>query len=223
MRPLLFRPPFLVTGSSRLFSGFVFVTSSNVDTDMKRRPGEVGLYLRTGTLGTPSGCRHQDVRALPARPSEMTGRHDRIESQTHLDLSPLEDLDRVALADLDDRLLPAGSRASEHAAPLRLRLHLDDVDVHDLDVEQLLHGLADLRLVRVAVHLERVLVLTDLAVALLAHDRREQDLVRMEGHYEALPCSPSSAACVTSSERAQTTCATSTSPGTVTTTRSMLR
>jgi len=48
MRPLLLRPPFLVTGSSRLFSGFVFVTSSNVETDMKRRPGEVGLYLLMG-------------------------------------------------------------------------------------------------------------------------------------------------------------------------------
>jgi len=33
---------------SRLFSGSVFVISSNVETDMKRRPGEVGLYLRIG-------------------------------------------------------------------------------------------------------------------------------------------------------------------------------
>ena len=48
MRPLLLRPPFFVTGSSRLFSGFVFVISSNVETDMKRRPGEVGLYRRIG-------------------------------------------------------------------------------------------------------------------------------------------------------------------------------
>ncbi len=43
MRPLLLRPPFFVTGSSRLFSGVVFVISSNVETDMKRRPGLVGL------------------------------------------------------------------------------------------------------------------------------------------------------------------------------------
>ena len=48
-------------------------------------------------------------------------------------------------------------------APLRLGLHLDDVDADDLDVEELLDGLADLRLVRVLVHLERVAVLDDLA------------------------------------------------------------
>jgi hypothetical protein len=48
MRPLLLRPPFFVTGASRLFSGVVFVISSNVETDMKRRPGLVGLYLRIG-------------------------------------------------------------------------------------------------------------------------------------------------------------------------------
>jgi len=43
MRPFEFRPPFFVTGSSRLFSGRFFVISSNVETDMKRRPGLVGL------------------------------------------------------------------------------------------------------------------------------------------------------------------------------------
>jgi hypothetical protein len=37
-----------VTGASRLFSGVVFVISSNVETDMKRRPGLVGLYRRIG-------------------------------------------------------------------------------------------------------------------------------------------------------------------------------
>src|SRR3954454_6313838 len=52
-RPLLLRPHFFVTGSSKLFSGFVFVTSSKVDTDMKRRPGLVGLYLRIGIRAEP--------------------------------------------------------------------------------------------------------------------------------------------------------------------------
>ncbi len=45
IRPVLFRPPFFVSGSVRLFSGLPFVTSSNVETDMKRRPGLVGLYF----------------------------------------------------------------------------------------------------------------------------------------------------------------------------------
>ena len=48
MRPLLLRPPLFFSGSVRLFSGSVFVISSKVETDMKRRPGEVGLYLRSG-------------------------------------------------------------------------------------------------------------------------------------------------------------------------------
>jgi hypothetical protein len=46
IRPLLLRPPFFVSFSVSDFSGFDFVTSSKVETDMKRRPGLVGLYLR---------------------------------------------------------------------------------------------------------------------------------------------------------------------------------
>src|SRR5438105_6501983 len=139
-----------------------------------------------------------------------------------LDLGSLEDLDRVALAHLDDGLLPAGLRAAVEAAPLRLRLHLRDVDALDLHVEELLDGLADLGLVRARVHAERVLAVGDQRVALLAHDRGEEDFVRMEAH-KALPCTSGSAASVTRSERAQTTAATSSSPGEVTATRSRLR
>ena len=54
--------------------------------------------------------------------------------------------------------------------------HLGHVDAQDVDVEQLLDGLAHLRPVRVLVDLERVPVLVDQAVALLGHDRSEQDL-----------------------------------------------
>jgi hypothetical protein len=39
MRPWLLRPPLRFTGSSRLFSGSVFVTSSKDETERKRRPG----------------------------------------------------------------------------------------------------------------------------------------------------------------------------------------
>ena len=45
MRPLLLRPPVFLIGSVRLFSGRDFVTSSNEETVMKRRPGLVGLYF----------------------------------------------------------------------------------------------------------------------------------------------------------------------------------
>src|SRR4249919_1523882 len=143
-------------------------------------------------------------------------------SSAPLGLGPLEDLDRLALAHLDDRLLPARLLAAHEAAALRLGLHFDDVHALDVDVEELLDGLPDLRLVRVRMDAERVLALIDQLVALLGHDRREENLVRMEAH-EALPCTSSSAASLISSERAQTTCLTSRSAGAVTTTRSRLR
>src|SRR5918995_1874931 len=53
-----------------------------------------------------------------------------------LNLGPFEDLDRLALAQLHDRLLPARAAAADEAAPLRLRAHLDDVDGLHLDVEE---------------------------------------------------------------------------------------
>src|SRR5919204_4457927 len=137
-------------------------------------------------------------------------------------LSPREDLDRVAGAQLHDRLLPAGLRAPVQATPLRLRLHLGDVHADDLDVEQLLDGLAHLGLVSVRVDAERVLVVVDLRVRLLGHDRSEEDFIGMQAH-EALPWTASSAASLTSNERAQTRAETSSSDGTVTTTLSRLR
>src|SRR5262249_54849112 len=121
------------------------------------------------------------------------------------------------------RLLPARLGAPMQAAPLRLRLHLGDVHAQHRDVEELLDGLADLRLVRVRVDAKRVgVVPLDLRVALLRHDRGEQHFVGMQAH-EALPCTASSASCVTRTERAQTSAATSSSEGVTTTARSRLR
>src|SRR5882672_7597351 len=148
--------------------------------------------------------------------------------------------------ELDDRLLPARANALERAAPLRLRLHRHDVHVQDTDVEELLDGLADLRLVRVLMHLERVLAVGDHRVALLADDRRQKHLACMQRHLAlhliqrakrspgrmemrqhfhplALPWTSGSAASLTSSARAQTTAATSSSDGDVTRTRSRFR
>src|SRR5512132_2835339 len=139
-----------------------------------------------------------------------------------LDLSPLEDLDRGAFLELDDRLLPAWTRALAVVPHLRLRWDLEHVHRDDLDAEELLDRLPDLRLVRVLVHAERVLAVLDQAVALLGDHGRQEHLVRMEAH-EALPCTASRAASLTSSARAQTTAATSTSDGWMPTTRSRLR
>src|ERR1700736_5374053 len=48
MRPLLLRPAVFLSGSVSARSGLVLVISSKVDTDMPRRPAEVGLYVLTG-------------------------------------------------------------------------------------------------------------------------------------------------------------------------------
>ena len=94
---------------------------------MKRRPGLVGLYLRSG----------------------------------HQTWAPSKISISWPSRELDDRLLPAGARALDRARGASAWRHLDDVHALHLDVEELLDGLADLRLVRVLVHLERVLALVD--------------------------------------------------------------
>src|SRR5438093_8861229 len=109
-----------------------------------------------------------------------------------LGLSPLEDLDRLARLDLDDRLLPAGLAAFDEPAALRLRAHLDHVHALDVDVEQLLDGLPDLRLVRIRVDAERIaVVVLDLLVALLGNHRRQEHLIRMQRHLNPSPSSVS--------------------------------
>src|SRR3954452_20267681 len=55
LRPLELRPPDLVRPSTRLFSGWVFVTSAKSGYVTKRRPGDVGLGLRIGIRDRPPG------------------------------------------------------------------------------------------------------------------------------------------------------------------------
>src|SRR5207253_731542 len=79
--------------------------------------------------------------------------------------------------------LPAGLATAQSTAALRLRLHLGHVHPQHLDVEELFDRLPDLRLVRVRVDPKRVGVAAlDLRVALLRHDRSEQDFVWMQAH-----------------------------------------
>src|SRR5262249_52316546 len=91
-------------------------------------------------------------------------------------LQTLEDRDRVARAYLHDGLLPRPGAPRGEAAALGLGLDRRGADLDDLDVEERLHRLADLRLVRVRVHAERVLVVRGEHVALLADDRADHDL-----------------------------------------------
>src|SRR5581483_3451799 len=210
IRPLTFRPPVFLSGAVSERSGSDFVISSNDETVMNRLPGLVGLNFLSA-ISQP---------AFQGFPCRKWGAFS-----AFLDLSPREDRDLLALGDLDDRLLPALPRAPDLPAPLRLRLHLGDVHRRHLDLEELLDRLADLRLVRVRVDAERVLARLDQAVALLGDDRRDQDLAGRKAHSASsffappLPArasSASSAPCETSSERAQTTAATSSSPGVTT-------
>src|SRR6202043_2617245 len=91
-------------------------------------------------------------------------------------LEALEDRDRVARAHLNDRLLPRPRATGGDPAALGLGLDRQRAHLDDLDVEQRLDGLADLRLVGVGVDAERVLVVGGEHVALLADDRADDDL-----------------------------------------------
>src|SRR3990170_175337 len=148
----------------------------------------------------------------------------------HSYCGPLEDLDLVPLAKLDDRLLPAWAAALADSAPLGLRLHLDDVYGLHLDLEELLDRLSDLGLVRVLVHLERVLAVGDERIALLRDDGCQEDLVGVEAHDAASSTAAPArarasgrAASLTSNERAHRRAATSSSLGAITRTFSRFR
>src|SRR3954452_15403290 len=155
MRPALLRPPLLCRGRTSDFSGVDRVTSTKSATLEPRRPGVVGLYLRIpisqsssdiGRSGPPSGGR------------------------------TAEDVDTVALGEGHDRALGRRTLTEAGAGPLALALAVDRVDPGDLDREDRLHGLLDLGLVGTRVDDERVLVRVEQRVALLGHDRLQQDV-----------------------------------------------
>src|SRR3954471_9590715 len=143
-------------------------------------------------------------------------------------LQALEDRDRVARAHLDDGLLPRARAAGGEPAALGLGLDGHGAHLDDADVEQLLDGLADLRLVRLGVHAERVLVGGGEDVALLADHRADDHLGRL--HQASAPFSPfaravsaSSASCEASTALAPMRSTTPTPSAGSTDTRSRLR
>src|SRR5512144_1731123 len=73
-------------------------------------------------------------------------------------LDSLEELDVVAGRQRHERFLPRRPAAGEPAHPLLLAAHHERADVGDGDLEQRLHGAADLDLVRVASDLEHDLL-----------------------------------------------------------------
>src|SRR5918999_6007771 len=104
-------------------------------------------------------------------------------SASELGLQALEDRDRVALADLDDGLLPGARAPGGVAAALRLGRHRGGPHVDHADAEELLDRLLDLGLVRVLVDAERVLADRRQRVGLLGDDGADDDLAGI--HYGA--------------------------------------
>src|SRR5438270_8853863 len=108
------------------------------------------------------------------------------------DLLALEQLDVIVRMELDDRLLPRARLAGGVAAALRLRLDAHRAHVAHAHVEDLLDRLANLGLVRAVVDPERVLVRRQEGIALLGHDRADDDGARVH-FFDALLVRSSSA------------------------------
>src|SRR5258708_15179285 len=117
-RPLTLRPLCFLRCCTSDFSGSLRVTSSKVDTDMKRRPGLVGLYFLIGI------CLHALEEAL----------------------------DRLALRQRHDSLLPARAAALDAGADAAAQAHPPayghDVDHHPQSLlvsKHILQGLTHLQ------------------------------------------------------------------------------
>src|SRR5450759_4764942 len=244
MRPLLLRPPVLCSGESSDFSGVDVVTSAKSETDMNRRPGDVGLYffspistpsharwpVRPGTaVVTLHGSRWRRgvptpdltrCRAAPLAEPARRPLHGALRRREGL--PAFEELDLVARLERDDGLLPRRGHALGIADPARLARHVHGVDARHRHVEELLDGLGDLELAGRLGDLERVAVVLDHRVGLLRHDRTKDDLMCVL-HYDSTPTSHSSAGLVNTSAALSTRSYVFDSEAVMTRTFSMLR
>src|SRR5262245_7906112 len=146
LRPWTLRPPVAGFLSTSDRSGRLRVSSEKSATVWNRRPGLVGLRLRSAI----------------AEPR----------------LSVLEQVDRIALDEGDDRPLGVGTPAVGERAPVAVALAgpVGGVHLGDPDAEDLLYGVADLWLGGVGVDRERVHARLHEGVRLLAHDGGDDDV-----------------------------------------------
>src|SRR3954452_19989185 len=141
-------------------------------------------------------------------------------------LEALEDRDGLAGTHLHHGLLPRPGAAGGDAAALGLGGDLGGAHLDDVHIEQRLDGLLDLRLVRLVVHAERVLVGGRQHVALLGDDRADDYLAVIHqalASLRARAVSLSSAGWLSTSVAARTRSATPTSSTCSTCTRVRLR
>src|SRR5450759_544398 len=244
MRPLLLRPPVLCSGESSDFSGVDVVTSAKSETDMNRRPGDVGLYffspistpshvrwpVRPGTAVVTLGGSRLAARRSDAGPHTVPGdsiceahRHPYVAPSGRPEgLTAFEELDLVASLEGDDGLLPRRGHALGISDPARLARHVHGVDACHRHVEELLDRLGDLDLAGRLGDLERVAVVLDHRVGLLRDDRAKDDLMCVL-HYDNTPTSHSSAGSVNTSAALSTRSYVFDSEAVMTRTFSMLR
>src|ERR1700691_2403010 len=91
-------------------------------------------------------------------------------------LQALEDRNTLAVADLHDRLLPRARATLDVAAALGLGLHAQRPHLDHVYLEQRLHRLANLRLVRVEMDSEGIPARRREHITLLGHHRPQDHL-----------------------------------------------
>src|SRR5688572_19901818 len=124
----------------------------------------------------------------PRRPG-VVGLYLRMAMSTQSSARAREDVDALTGSNADDRALGVLALAEPVAGAASLALAIHGVHRGDLDAEDLLDRDLDLGLVGVGVHDERVLVVVEEAVALLADDRGDEDVavVLVDGAHWSSP------------------------------------
>src|SRR6267378_8176904 len=148
------------------------------------RPAFFGLGTTSDRSGWSRVMSEKSANDIPRRPG-VVGLAFRMVMVGSL--PRLEEFDLVALGELDDGPLRACPGAGDVAGALGLALAVAGVDADDLHAPDLLHRVADVDLRGLPGHEERVGVVVDEPVGLLADDRAQDDVAG--GGHSASPAS----------------------------------
>src|SRR6266550_4091889 len=148
------------------------------------RPAVFGLGTTSERSGWSRVISEKSANDIPRRPG-VVGLALRMVMVGSL--PRLEEFDLVALGELDDGSLRACPRAGHVPGALGLALAVAGVDTDDLHAPDLLHRVADVDLRGLTGYEERVGVVVDEPVGLLADDRAQDDVAG--GGHSASPAS----------------------------------